>query len=208
MKSLDFRICAVRIYEHLGSMRQAAKALRVSVSSISRWTKRTERRKYPCRGSKFAAAAEAAVKVILDRYPCTTARQLKSHVLESFGIDVSRQLMHLVLSSKLGYSWKRTRKRGPRNHSWSDQRMEAFKASFSAAFQSGNLSSWDESSFDMSRRPGTSSPSSFGGLLSPPGRSCCSTTTRSTDRPWSGRRRTGRTRGQATSGNRTSEPPR
>ena len=153
MHSRDCRLCAVRIYRYLGSMKRAAKALGLSVSSISRWDRRIEGAGWPSRGSKIADAVEAAIRLTLDQEPSTTSRELRCRIKQRFGIDVSRQLVALVLRKKLKYSWKRTRKRGPRGVGWSVERVEEFKRKFSTAYEEGMLSSWDESSFDQRCRP-------------------------------------------------------
>ena len=85
--------------------------------------------------------------------PTTTASELRVHLRERFGVDVSRQLVSLVLTKRLGYSWKRTRKRGPRGAGWGDEQVDEFKRRCVQAFREGRLSSWDESSFDLRCRP-------------------------------------------------------
>ena len=153
MHSLDYRIAAVRIYEFLGSMRKAAKAVGVGVASISRWSKTINPTGWPSRGSKIIPAMEAAMKLALEREPYTSAAELRHHLEERFDIKVSRQLVALVLRKKLRYSWKRTRKRGPRGSGWTDEKIAAFKRQFLQAYNDGCLSSWDESSFDQRCRP-------------------------------------------------------
>lgn len=96
---------------------------------------------------------EAAIKLALDKHPHTTSGQLRVHIKSMFGIDVSRQLVALVVRKKLKYSWKRTRKRGPRGVGWTPERISEFKRQFLLAHEQGRLSSWDESSFDQRCRP-------------------------------------------------------
>jgi len=153
MRSVDYRVCCLRIYNYFGSMRKASKIMNVGVASISRWSKRIDVAKWPSRGSKIVDAVEAVIKIVLDREPYTTARQLQHRIKTEFCLDVSRQLVSLTVRSKLGYSWKRTRKRGPRGVGWTDDKVAEFKLQFRLAYQQGRLSSWDESSFDMRCRP-------------------------------------------------------
>ena len=92
------------------------------------------------------------MKLALEREPYTSAAELRHHLEERFDIKVSTQLVALVLRKKLRYSWKRTRKRGPRG-GWTDEKIAAFKRQFLQAYNDGCLSSWDESSFDQRCRP-------------------------------------------------------
>jgi transposase len=153
MHTLDYRIAAVRIYDFLGSMRKAAKALGIGVASISRWSKTLKPSGWPSRGSKIIPAMEAVMKLALEHEPYTSAAELKQHLEERFDIKVSRQLVALVLQKKLRFSWKRTRKRGPRGSGWTDEKISEFKQQFIKAYNDGCLSSWDESSFDQRCRP-------------------------------------------------------
>jgi len=100
MRSVDYRICCLRIYNYLGSMRKAAKIMNVGVASISRWSKRIDVAKWPSRGSKIVDAVEAVIKIVLDREPYTTARQLQHRIKADFRLDVSRQLLSLGADGK------------------------------------------------------------------------------------------------------------
>jgi transposase len=153
MHSLDYRLAALRIYDFLGSMRQASKAVGVGVASISRWSRALNPRGWPSRESKIIPAVEAAIVLVLRDAPNTSASDLTVYIKTRFNICVSRQLVALVLKKKLGYTWKRTRKRGPRGAGWTDDRLEEFKRQFVSAYASGRLSAWDESSFDQRCRP-------------------------------------------------------
>jgi transposase len=77
--------------------------------------------------------------------PTTTASELRRLLFDQFGISVSRQLVSLVLRKRIGYSWKRTRKRGPVGVGWTVNDIDTFKQSFRKAFATGTLSAWDES---------------------------------------------------------------
>ena len=150
MYSQEFKRAVLMVYEFMGSMRKVAAALKVSTATISRW-RRDEgtHGKWPRRGSLMSDAMVALIKLRLKELPSTSASQLCRHVWESFGVRVSRQLISLVLRTRLGYSWKRIRKRGPKGVSWSNEQLDVFKEKFLHAYQAGVLSSWDESSFDQ-----------------------------------------------------------
>ena len=140
------------VYDYMGSMRKAVAALKVSTASISRWSRDEDssgKSEWPRRGSRISEAMVAMIKLRLRELPSTSACQLRQHLLTAFGIDVSRQLISLVLRTRLGYSWKRIRKQGPRGASWSEEQLDAFKSKFMSAYNAGVLSSWDESSFDQ-----------------------------------------------------------
>jgi hypothetical protein len=96
---------------------------------------------------------QAAIQVRLGEMPSTSATELVRFIRDGFGTLVSRQLVNLVLRKRLHFSWKRTRKRGPKGSSWSDDRIEDFKRQFLVAYQQGRLSSWDESGFDLRCHP-------------------------------------------------------
>lgn len=151
MHSLDFRRAVLMVYDYMGSMRRAAAALKVSTASISRWSRDHDKLVgvWPRRGSRVSEAMVAMIKLRLREHPSTSASQLRQHLSDSFGVKVSRQLISLVLRTRLGYSWKRIRKRGPKGSSWSEDQLDAFKTKFIEAFNAGKLSSWDESSFDQ-----------------------------------------------------------
>ena len=93
------------------------------------------------------------MRLKLLQHPATTAAELRRYLRDSFGVDVSRQLVSLVLRTRLRFSWKRTRKRGPKGATWPEERVEDFKRRFLQAYRSGSLSSWDESGFDLRCHP-------------------------------------------------------
>jgi transposase len=149
MHSHEFKKAVLLVYDYLGSMRKAEKVLRVSSSTISRWSKQCGLPSWPLRGSKITEAMLAVMRLKLREFPSTSAAQLQQHLASEFGIAVSRPLVSLVLRTRLKYSWKRIRKRGPRGSGWSDDKIDAFKLQFLQAYNAGVLSSWDESSFDQ-----------------------------------------------------------
>jgi transposase len=152
MYGLDFRRAALLVYEYLGTMRQAAQALRISAASICRWKRQLLPRVWPSRGSKMGDAMVAAVRIHLSSNPSTSARQLCILLRERFDIVVSRQLVRCVVH-RLGFSYKRTRKRGPKP----DPAAEALRVKFAddlrEALATGQLLSVDESGFDPRSKP-------------------------------------------------------
>lgn len=153
MHPLAYRIATLKIYNFLGSMRKTAEALNVSVASICRWSKSLQPKGWPERGTKMLPAMESFMRIALEKEPFLTASYLQSRIIQAFGVQVSRQLVALVLRKKMNYSWKRTRKRGPKGCRWTDEQTSVFKRQLLDAMEHGSLSAWDESSFDQRCRP-------------------------------------------------------
>lgn len=147
MYTRGFREAALRLYEHSGSMRHTARALKISVASVCRWTKRISPvRRQSVRGTAtLNPALRAIVREVLLRQPATSCVQLTAHIQEVLGIRLSRQLVHCIVRSE-GFTHKRTRKRGvsPRTI----EATPAFLTAFAEAMHAGTLISVDESGFD------------------------------------------------------------
>lgn len=142
---------ALSVFAFLGSMRKTAQVLGISQASICRWSKQDYEtlRRWPKRGSKVTDAMIHLIQHIIREHPATPACHLKLKIQQVLGICVSRQLVSVILRKRLNCSWKRIRKRGPRGSGWSDDKISDFKTRFMQAYNSGCLSSWDESSFDQ-----------------------------------------------------------
>lgn len=87
--------------------------------------------------------------------PATSAARLRSFLQSEMQVDVSRQLVSLVIASRLKMSWKRTRKRGVGKQTYEERRhhFQTFKNEFIAAYANGTLAACDESGFDQRARP-------------------------------------------------------
>lgn len=153
MHPLAYRIATLKIYHFLGSMRKTSFILNVSIASICRWSKSLNPKGWQERGTKILPAIESFIRISLEKEPFLTASNIQSRILQSFDVQVSRQLVALVLRKKLNFSWKRTRKRGPKGCRWTDEQTNIFKNQLLDAMETGNLSAWDESSFDQRCRP-------------------------------------------------------
>lgn len=155
MYSLDFRNAVRSVYEYTQSMRRVGLILKVSSSTVHRWLQTADApRHWPRRGSKFTDAMVALMQLQLQASPTTTAAQLKALICTKLGVDVSRQLVSLVLKNRLNMSWKRTRKRGcaSAKHDRKEQ-VRHFCKEFITAFTEGTLVACDESGFDQRARP-------------------------------------------------------
>ena len=113
MYDIGFRAAALRAYEYTGSLRKTANLLRVSLASVYRWCCR---RILP---TPWTHTPRKATQQVIEtiRAICQKASPVLSatdivHTLEKeHGVRISRQLAYLILSRKLGFSFKRTRKR-------------------------------------------------------------------------------------------------
>ena len=153
MYSIDFRKAVRSVYEHIQSMRRVSLILKVSSSTVHRWLRDADAtRCWPRRGSNFTDAMVALIQLQLQVAPATTASQLQSLIHKQLGVNVSRQLVALVLKRRLNMSWKRTRKRGSAKHDRREQ-VKQFCLDFAAAFATGNIAAIDESGFDQLARP-------------------------------------------------------
>lgn len=111
MYDTGFRQAALKVLESLSSLRKAAAMLGVSVSTLWRWR---------CGNTARASGPRATLQVqIVDTVhtfvkenPCTSCKAVSQYILDKLGIQVSRQLVHIVLRRRLGLTYKRTRKRG------------------------------------------------------------------------------------------------
>ncbi len=112
MYSIDARKIALSLYEFFGSMRKAAKAAKVSASSISRWQKeilpKSNRKKRP---TKLADVVTTFILKTISEKPISRCIDIAKLVNQTFNIQISKQLVHIVLK-RHNISYKRVRKRG------------------------------------------------------------------------------------------------
>ena len=155
MHSNDYRKAAILLYEHSGSMRHVSKVLKVSVSTVCRWLKRSVHAIWPKgRAGKITDQLIDFVRSTLTQNPSTHASRVACAFENSTGIKVSRQLISLIISTRLNMSYKRVRKRGiPSRLDLHADRINEFKAAFVSAYDAGSLACCDESGFDHRARP-------------------------------------------------------
>ena len=137
------------IYDYLGSMRKVAFITKVSIASISRWSKDRDAAARPRRtqrGGKLTDAIMASVRLFMQTETRVSSWEVVSHVQEMYGITISRQLAHLVIH-RLGYTFKRTRKRGISQKK--ESAIPPFVVEFLTAYDGMNIASIDESGFDQ-----------------------------------------------------------
>jgi transposase len=149
----SYRKAVLLVYRYNGSMRLTSKIMKVSVASISRWDKAGSPIGRPSRGSKFTDAIEAFVLTCISQNCTVTAAEVRQLIWDAFNVQVSRQLVALVLKHRLRMSWKRTRKRGTPSCRYTPEQLTAFRTSLLDAYNMGTLASTDESGFDQRVRP-------------------------------------------------------
>ena len=152
MYAVAFREAALRVYSFLGSMRKTSQALNVSVASICRWVQRLLPKQRTSSPTKVSEALVAFVSQYVQQRPASTCAELVGEINKALCLQVSRQLVYTILVKRLGFSFKRTRKRG-----LSKRKQEAlmqFHERFETLRNCGaSFCSIDESGFDQREFP-------------------------------------------------------
>lgn len=150
MYSLEFRLAAIKLYQHFDSMRKVASVLNISIASISRWYRlfpfhNRNDKPNESKPRKMSEAIKLLIEGLLQRDPLSTCRGIASNIEEILKIKVSRQLVHAVIHKVLKYSYKRCKKR-----TVSKNKKESDVQSFLNKVKSvvGLCVSIDESGFD------------------------------------------------------------
>ena len=152
MYNITFRKAALSLYEYFRSMRKVASILHMSIASLSRWSHRLEPRGYEHYPSKATNALIEVIRIFMQSHPVALCPEVVSHVRETMGISISRQLVHQILKTRLGMSFKRTRKRG-RSKLRDRFDFQAFFAAFNEAYSKNSIVAIDESGFDQRAIP-------------------------------------------------------
>jgi transposase-like protein len=93
MYGLDFRKAALRVYNYFISMRKAAEALGISVSSIHRWSKDVSERTRVRKPTKITDAMVACVLCFLSEATRFSSQEVINHVDSVFNVRISRGLL-------------------------------------------------------------------------------------------------------------------
>ena len=146
----SFRKAVLTLYHYFGSMRRTAAVLKVSVASISRWSK-SGVISQPCkRPTMITSAIKESVRVFLERETRLSSIDVVNHIRTTFGFTISRQLAHVIIR-RLGFTFKRTRKRGISKRK--NEATPTFLSSFMETMNRGNIVAIDESGFDQRPSP-------------------------------------------------------
>jgi hypothetical protein len=146
MYDIGFRTAALRVYKALGSLRATVALVGGSIASLSRWAGRLLPAQRPCQRGTFSEQMKVFLREALLLKPHLSAAQCAAAIFASFGVQVSRQLIQVVVR-RLGFSFKRIRKRGISTKSV--DLLPDFSAAFLRAYASGTLAAIDESGFDQ-----------------------------------------------------------
>lgn len=152
MYHIEFRKACIALYEYFGSLRQVSRILKVSIATLSRWLHRLEPSKRSTNPRKTTDALIEIIRCFMTVHPTANCPLVVKHIREILGISISRQLVYLILTKRLGLSYKRTRKRG-RSSRKDTYDFATFFARFREAFDSKTLVAIDESGFDQRSTP-------------------------------------------------------
>ena len=108
--SIEYRRIVVNISHFLG-IRGTATLVSCSAASISRWRNRLHNKIRTDHTSCITPIMVEAIKTFVEDVG-VRAHDVQHFIKERFHVDVSRQLVQIILSKKLNLSFKRTRKRG------------------------------------------------------------------------------------------------
>ena len=123
MYSLDVRKQALNIYSKVQSLRKTSLLLDIHFSSISRWVAQLERKPYSPRKYSKEAIIVDSIRTILQTEPLTSGRVLTQKLKNAFNIQISRELVRVVIK-KLGFTRKKARFISiPKNY---EQKKDAF----------------------------------------------------------------------------------
>ena len=159
MYPIEYRKVVLNIYNVLNSLRAVATLVRgPSIATISRWVKDINP-KHGQRSNKLSTITNEmleALRVCLARNPILRSHDLKIVLNEQFGINVSRQLVQLAVSKRLGHTFKRTKKRGPDrsdNTTFQARKREYVRELHNASVNGEVIISIDESGTDERATP-------------------------------------------------------
>lgn len=145
MYSIEYRKAVLKLYDYFQSMRKTAKALNVSIASISRWTKDLYPKIRQRVATKTSDALVAFIKHFVSTNPATTSIEIAAQVYKHFEFSISKQLINVILQ-RLGFSFKRIRKRG--KSSKKTILLQNFVEKFQTLSSTVEIVAIDESGFD------------------------------------------------------------
>ena len=110
MYSKDIREIAVRLYNHLNSLRRVSKFINSSHSTISRWLITIEiNQRNTKRKILETPIIIDAIKLFLEQKPFSTLKDTRQLIKDNFDVSVSTELIRLVIKNTINFSRKRAR---------------------------------------------------------------------------------------------------
>jgi transposase len=142
---------------YIFGIRGTAAIVRASASSICRWRRRVTR-KDRIGQSKITELMVQSIKEYMQSRSNDNilANDVKSFIKETFDIEVSRQLVQIIISKRLNISYKRTRSRGRevgRDDEYETRKNDFITKLSVARSENRIVVSIDESGFDQRSRP-------------------------------------------------------
>lgn len=108
MYPIDRRKLAIHVYSLLNSLRKTAIILKVSHTTISRWIKNPEQKKYTFTKILKSSIVSQTIKATLDNDPFISIRSLSDLVFKTFNFKISKELVRTIIK-KNGLSRKKAR---------------------------------------------------------------------------------------------------
>ncbi len=108
MYPVDRRKCALNIYSLLHSLRKTAVLVMVSHTTVARWLKEQQPKKYKQRVSTKTSQVVSILKTSLELNPTITLSQLKDTVKNVLAIDVLKEILRTCIHRE-GYTLKNVR---------------------------------------------------------------------------------------------------
>jgi len=147
MYDIGFRIASLRALTSLSSLSHCSLVLGVSKASLSRWIKRLHPSHWHRAPSISSPSLVSCIQHLLSTKLYFSLNLLLVDLKSSYGISISKQLLHLIVLSRLNYSFKRTKKRGISKNT-SVKQYDDFLRSYKSALKSNKLAAIDECGFD------------------------------------------------------------
>lgn len=152
MYDIQVRIASLRVITSLHSLSKSSYLLGISKASLSRWTKRLHPSPWNRKPHLSTPSLISNVKELLRNKLYFSLQSLQNDLSSFYDSCPSKQLLHLILRKRLGFSFKRTKKRGvPRNRNNTidvRQRYVSFLREYVSCLERRTLVSVDECGFD------------------------------------------------------------
>ena len=103
MHPVDKRGIASNIYQWLRSLRKAANVLKVAHSTVARWLKCPDRKRYSRKCPKSTPAVAETIRAALLCNPIQNAHELRTLVQDTLGVTISDALVRVAIK-RLGFS--------------------------------------------------------------------------------------------------------
>lgn len=150
MYAMDRRKLAIHVYSLFPSYRIVAKIINVSHSTVGRWLKNPNRKKYIRKSVKSVVIVDI-LKTTIAANPFITVRQFESIIKETLNISVSRELIRIIIK-RMGQTKKKAKFFAVPKHL--EERTRSFVQRRNKYVEENrNIVSLDETSFGRYSKP-------------------------------------------------------